>query len=114
MSKKIISFNTGRGYTEAGQRIAATQLDDGRVLFVDIDRGIDYITSEPCELNQRAIMRAYDYDQTQPLSSDLFGGWQAREAATAELKAAARLVRTMREFQSVMDELSAAARAVRS
>ena len=92
MSTKILSFNTARHYTVGGQRIAAMQLDDGRVVFVDIDRGINYVTSEPCELCQRAIMRAYDYDETQLPSSDLFGGWEAREAVMAELEAAARAV----------------------
>jgi S-methylmethionine-dependent homocysteine/selenocysteine methylase len=97
MSKRIISFNTGRGYTEAGQRIAATQLDDGRVVFVDVDRGIRYATAAPCELTQRAIMRAYDYDETENPSSDLFGGcWETREAAIAELEAAARAVQGVR------------------
>jgi hypothetical protein len=99
MSRKIISFNTGRGYTEAGQRIAATQLDDGRVLFVDIDRGIEYVTSAPCDFNQRAIMRAYDYDETQLPSSDIFGGyWRRRESAMTELMAAALLQQQSREL----------------
>ena len=61
---KTISFNTGRGYTVHGQRIAARQLDCGRVLFVDIDRHLDYVTAAPCELTQAAIMRFYDYDST--------------------------------------------------
>ena len=59
-----ISFNTGRWYTEKGQRIAAQRLECGRVLFVDIDRGLDYVTAAPCELTQRAVMRAYDYNST--------------------------------------------------
>jgi hypothetical protein len=97
MSRKIISFNTGRWYTEAGQRIAATQLDDGRVVFVDIDRGIRYATAAPCELTQRAVMQAYDYNLTEHPSFDLFGGcWEAREAAIAELEAAARAVQGVR------------------
>jgi hypothetical protein len=57
---KFISFNTGRGYTVHGQRIAATQLTDGRVQFVDIDRGINHVTQNECELTQAAVMRAYD------------------------------------------------------
>ena len=93
MTQKILSFNTGRWYTEAGQRIAAMQLDDGRVVFVDVDRGIRYATAAPCELTQRAIMRAYDYNETEHPSFDLFGGcWEAREVAIAELEAAARAV----------------------
>jgi hypothetical protein len=97
MTQKILSFNTGRGYTEHGQRIAAMQLDNGRVVFVDVDRGIRYATNEPCELNQRAIMRAYDYNTTDTPWPDLFGGcWEAREAAIAELEAAARAVQGVR------------------
>jgi len=56
----IIRFNTGRTYGADGQRIAATQLADGRVFFSDVTRGLDYVTNEPCELNQEAVMRAYD------------------------------------------------------
>jgi hypothetical protein len=55
-----IVFNTGRGYSSHGQRIAATQLADGRVQFVDIDRGINHVTKHGCELTQAAVMRAYD------------------------------------------------------
>lgn len=35
-----ITFNTGRGYTDKGQRIAAERLPDGSVVFYDLDRGI--------------------------------------------------------------------------
>jgi hypothetical protein len=57
----IIKWNTGRHYAAAGQRIAATLLDDGTtVYFVDIDRMIDgHIPNGTLERN--AIMRAYDY-----------------------------------------------------
>ena len=97
MTQKILSFNTGRGYTEHAQRIAATQLDTGRVVFVDVDRGLCYVTNEPCELSQRAIMRAYDYNTTDTPWPDLFGGcWETREAAIAELEAAARAVQGVR------------------
>jgi hypothetical protein len=61
---QTISFNTGRSYSAHGQRIAAGQLDDGRVIFMDIDRGLDYITRTPCELEPAAIMRAYDANDT--------------------------------------------------
>jgi hypothetical protein len=85
---KTISFNTGRGYTEKGQRIAAGQLDCGRVLFVDIDRGIDYVTAAPCELNQRAVMRAYDYDSTTS-AYGIIPDYEIRENMLSELKALA-------------------------
>ena len=38
---KTISFNTGRKYTAAGQRITATLHDDQTVTFWDHDRMID-------------------------------------------------------------------------
>lgn len=37
-------WNTHRGYTSEGQRIAARILEDGRVAFCDIDRQISGIT----------------------------------------------------------------------
>ncbi len=64
MSKQTISFNTGRPYSADGQRIAAGQLDDGRVLFVDLDRRLSYVTATPCELEPAAVMRAYDANDT--------------------------------------------------
>jgi len=91
MSQKIISFNTGRGYTEHGQRIAAMQLNDGRVVFVDVDRGIRYVTAERCELTQRAVMRAYDYNDT-GCEWAAIPDCATREAIIGELEAAARAV----------------------
>ena len=35
----VYAFNTGRGYTPFGQRIACTEVVGG-VYFMDIDRGI--------------------------------------------------------------------------
>jgi hypothetical protein len=35
----IVAFNTGRGYTEKGQRIAC-KVFEGHIYFADIDRGI--------------------------------------------------------------------------
>ena len=57
---KQISFNTGRSYTEHGQRIAARRLDSGAILMIDIDRHIDYLFPAEVELTQTSIMRAYD------------------------------------------------------
>jgi len=37
---ETIKFQTGRGYTEHGQRIAAGMTDNGETYFVDIDRNI--------------------------------------------------------------------------
>ena len=55
-----IAFNTGRTYTEFGQRIAARKLDNGIVAMLDIDRGINYLLPASVELTQRDVMRAYD------------------------------------------------------
>lgn len=53
-----IAFNTGRPYTEKGQRIAAKVIDDG-VYMVDVDRGIaGFLPGVRC--TQVAIMKAYD------------------------------------------------------
>lgn len=87
---KIIAFNTKRLYSDHGQRIAATQLADGSVAFMDIDRGIDYITTGPCDLTQSAVMAAYDYNHTD-------GRWYAlpddlRHEIKTALRSAARAV----------------------
>jgi hypothetical protein len=90
---KTLTFNTGRGYTEHGQRIAATKLDDGRVLFVDVDRGIDYVSAEPIELTSSAVMAAYDYGRTGWIY-DALPDYAERERVLGELRDAARAVRT--------------------
>lgn len=86
--RKQISFNTGRGYSAKGQRIAAQQLECGRVLFVDIDRNLEYVTAAPCELTQSAVMRFYDYNST----TDAYGiipDYYVRENLVSGLKALA-------------------------
>jgi len=55
---KIISFNTGRQYSDQGQRIAAA-VHNGIVIMVDIDRGIDYALPAAA-LDRNSIMAAYD------------------------------------------------------
>jgi len=55
---KIISFNTGRQYSDKGQRIAAA-VHNGVVIMVDIDRGIDYALPAAA-LDRSSIMAAYD------------------------------------------------------
>jgi hypothetical protein len=57
---KTLTFNTGRAYTENGQRIAAAQLESGHVILVDIDRQLDIMLPDSVEFTQRDIMRAYD------------------------------------------------------
>ena len=58
---KILKFNTGREYSEHGQRIVAMQLDNGHVIMVDIDRHIDILFPVGVELTQTDIMQAYDH-----------------------------------------------------
>ena len=57
---KTLAFNTGRTYTENGQRIAATQLESGHIVILDIDRHIDVIFPVGVEFTQTDIMWAYD------------------------------------------------------
>jgi hypothetical protein len=83
-----IAFNTRRGYTDKGQRIAAKRIGD-RVIFVDIDRGLDYVTSGPCELSQRAIMRAYDYNETESVYA-VIPDYSLRQSVIDELETMAR------------------------
>ena len=54
-----ILFNTGRQYSDKGQRIAAAIAPNGVIVMVDIDRGLDYALPE-ASLNQQSIMNSYD------------------------------------------------------
>jgi hypothetical protein len=68
----IIAFNTGREYSQHGQRIAATQLDSGNVVILDIDRHIDVVFPVGVEFTQTDIMWAYDRNMyTTPHEIDL-------------------------------------------
>ena len=58
----IIAFNTCRTYTQYGQRIAATKLESGHIVMVDIDRGIDLMFCADFDLTEQDVMRAYDWD----------------------------------------------------
>lgn len=53
----VYAFNTGRGYTPYGQRIAFTEVAGG-VYFMDIDRGIRGYYK--CEAYIDALLHAYD------------------------------------------------------
>ena len=55
-----LAFNTGRTYTEHGQRIAAKRLDCGAIIMLDIDRGIDYLLHPTTQLTRADVMHAYD------------------------------------------------------
>lgn len=57
----MIKFNTGREYTENGQRIAALRdADTGAIILVDLDRHIDMMLPAGVELTQLDVMWAYD------------------------------------------------------
>jgi hypothetical protein len=59
-----IKFNTGREYSLHGQRVIATQLDNGHIILVDIDRHIDIMLLAGVGFNEREIMQAYDHAWT--------------------------------------------------
>jgi hypothetical protein len=60
-----IHFNTGRKYTQHGQRITATLHSDGQVTFMDHDRMIDgeFMLGYGEVFDQRTVMNAYDHSQ---------------------------------------------------
>ena len=58
---QTLKFNTGREYTEHGQRIIATQLDTGNIVLLDIDRHVDMMLLPGVDFNQADIMQAYDH-----------------------------------------------------
>lgn len=64
MNHPHITFNTGRMYSEHGQRIAACVVG-GRCYFIDIDRGIDgsFEFNAPYEdnLTPELVMSNYDH-----------------------------------------------------
>ena len=55
----MITFNTGRKYTERGQRIAAA-IVDGRTYFSDVDRMIFGVFTSPVECTRADVLEAYD------------------------------------------------------
>jgi hypothetical protein len=99
----MVAFNTKRGYTDMGQRIAAVVLPDGRVMFADIDRNIDGVTNEPYDAERAEwqtlrefVLAEYDHGR---ISYGAFGAWgeknvhqEAAEALLAGLKHTARFV----------------------
>lgn len=61
---QTITFNTGRTYTECGQRIAAAKLENGCIVMVDYDRHIDLLLPSHVALTKQEVMSAYDRDIT--------------------------------------------------
>lgn len=57
---KTLTFNTGRSYTQHGQRIVATELESGNIVILDIDRHIDVILPAQVEFTKSDIVWAYD------------------------------------------------------
>lgn len=69
--KKTLAFNTGRQYSKNGQRIAAGLLNDGSILFADIDRGLEYlIPAGSASFDQNSILAAYDNGAIEWLNSN--------------------------------------------
>lgn len=64
MKPSAISWNTGRWYTDAGQRMAAARMPSGPVMFVDVDRGIDGIIPAvgKVSVTQEWVMSQYDHN----------------------------------------------------
>lgn len=63
--QSAVVWNTGRLYSEQGQRMAAVRLPDGRVMFSDYDRYIDGVTNAPCTNTDANDVRAFamsEYD----------------------------------------------------
>lgn len=57
---RVFAFNTGRSYTEFGQRIAVGQLDT-LVFFVDIDRQIEGVFEYDFgNVDRQIVMATYD------------------------------------------------------
>ena len=88
-----IKFNTGREYTAQGQRIVARLLDDGSIVFLDIDRGIDGVIAPAQGLtredvkdpffNRASVMDAYDNGNY---------NWGAQRELLAELETIAKSI----------------------
>ena len=86
---KTLAFNTGRQYSENGQRIAAGLLDDGDIIFVDIDRGLEYlIPAGAVSFTQEAILAAYDRGHLEWVEH-----WRPGHALIQQLSAAAAEVK---------------------
>ena len=87
----MITFNTGRNYTEQGQRIAAQRVESGAVVMVDIDRGIDYLLPTSTEFTQRGVMAEYDHNRV-IYPSDVGLSYEDYYAILGNLRAAAGAV----------------------
>jgi hypothetical protein len=92
---KISAFNTGRRYTQHGQRIAWCVLPSGNVAMYDLDRMVDYVLAfppgfDPTEVD---VLRAYDthsyrQDNTAPFATNRADYDAARDLQRALIEAA--------------------------
>lgn len=95
---KTISFNTGRLYAEKHQRIAARLLDNGRILFVDIDRNIDGLTADTySRVTPEFVMNEYDHNTYVYPAPDLTGLDYA-DQVTPLIKQLREIASTVRAF----------------
>ena len=89
-----ITFNTGRTYTEHGQRIAAQRLDCGHIIMVDIDRHIDYIFTDMTPFTRHGILKDYDNNVT-TTPHDAGVSYDEYYAVVSQLRAAAGAVKSV-------------------
>ena len=96
MPNEIHAFQTGRWYSEHGQRIAWCVLSTGNVAMVDVDRGIDYVLLHRPDItpSHGTVLALYDRNFTSPYFA--LESKEARELEPA-LRAAALAVPSMVE-----------------
>lgn len=75
-TREIAVWNTGRQYTEKGQRMAAIVAEGAKIVFVDVDRGVYYVTKSSWECMESLrtfVMQQYDgYDLCQTVPRELY------------------------------------------
>lgn len=94
-ASRAISWQTGRSYGVFGQRMAAYMTPMRRILFVDLDRGIEglsaYTTEAP--LSIQLVMSCYDSGQyTHPPMTDVDDDRSVYEEELRQLREEARKV----------------------
>jgi hypothetical protein len=62
LDQEISVFNTGRGYTADGQRIAYCVMTTGNIAMYDVDRSIWYVLKSPPDwtITDALVLRLYD------------------------------------------------------
>lgn len=81
----IHAFNTGRLYSDHGQRIAWVVLSTGHVAMYDLDRYLDYVLIVEHPTNAR-VLAAYDAIAQAPFNQaerEEARGWHERLTAAA-------------------------------